>query len=129
MGNNFCPECGHPAQREEPAEAVAEAVAVGEVTDSAVRIAEIESKTAIALARIQAGMVDVEQVAELAHAEGVAEGLTAAVSPPEPESAPEPPAEPIVVVDDQEPEPEMPPAEHRAPAGQHRKPAGFFGGM
>lgn len=120
----YCAHCGNPLpEAEGPAEDVT-IVEAPEVNSAEVEIAKINADRDIRIARIGAGVVESEAVVELAHAEGVAEGLETAVAPPEP-----PPAEPVVVVDnnDEEPEPSIPPAE---PEEHHeRKPAkksGFF---
>lgn len=96
---NYCPECGSPYQRDEAAEiAAAESAAVGEVTDASVRIAEINAKKEIALARIAAGVMDAERDIDAARTEGKAEALEAIVNPPEPE--PELTPDPIVIMQD-----------------------------
>jgi hypothetical protein len=128
---NYCPGCGTKLERElehaaETAEHETESQ-TEEITDAAVEIARIEANRDVTIAKVQAGIVEhtaeVEQAAELAHAEGKAEGLETAIAPPEP-----PPAEPVVVVDNNdEPEPSIPPAE---PEEHHERKApakhGFF---
>lgn len=127
---NYCPGCGAKLNREiEEAEHHETEEQTEDVTGAAVRIAEIEANKEIKIAQINRGIVertsDVEMAAELAHAEGVAEGLETAVAPTEP-TAPEP----VVVVDNnEEPEPSIPPAEpaehHEPPKPKHK--SGLFG--
>jgi len=125
---NYCPGCGTKLEREiEHAEEHESEEQTEQITDSAVRIAEIEANKEVKIAQIQAGIVEhtaeVEQAADLAHAEGLAQGLETAIAPPEPA-----PAEPVVVVNDDAPEePSIPPAEpeehhERKPPAKH----GFF---
>lgn len=92
----------HPDMVEAPAETETEAV-----TDAAVRIAEIESETAITLARIGAKtettISEDDRDARIAELEGQLAGMAAtlaALQPPEPEPVP-------VVVAEPEPEPVM----------------------
>jgi hypothetical protein len=127
---NYCPGCGAKLNREvEEAEVHETETQTEQITDSAVEIARIEANRDVAVAKINAGVVEhsteVEQAAELAHAEGKAEGLETALAP-EPEPAPEP----VVVVNDDAPEePSIPPAEpeehHEPPKPKHK--SGFFG--
>ena len=129
---NYCPGCGTKLERElehavDSAEHETE-TQTEQITDSAVRIAEIEANKEVKIAQIQAGIVEhtteVETAAELAHAEGKAEGLETALVPPEP-----PPTEPVVVVDNNDTEePSIPPAEpehHEAPKPKPK--TGMFG--
>jgi hypothetical protein len=128
---NFCPGCGARLNREVEEAAEHETAAQAEeVTDAAVRIAEINANRDVKIAQIERGIAehtsDVETAAELAHAEGKAEGLETALAPAEPE-----PAEPVVVVNDEpEPEPSITPAEpethHEEPRAPKRK-TGIFG--
>jgi hypothetical protein len=106
----YCIHCGHELEHE-PAAAEAEAEAAEKISSDEVQIEQIRANKEVAIAKIQARVTEhveeVEQAAELAHAEGKAEGLETAIAP---EPAPEP--EPVVVVnDDPEPEPSIPPAE------------------
>lgn len=129
---NYCPGCGTKLNREQ--EAAAETAEhetetqTEEITDAAVEIARIEANRDIAVAKIGAGITEhvaeVEQAAELAHAEGKAEGLETAIAPEVPETPPEPV---VVVNDDQETEPSIPEAEpehHEAPKSSAKR--GFF---
>jgi hypothetical protein len=129
----FCPECGvnHHADDEVTEEVIA-ANTVAEVTANEVRIAEINAKKEIALAKIARGIAEAEELHEsevvTAHAQGEADGLREAITPPE---VPEP--EPIVLPDNL-PEPEPAPDtitladDHQDREPRHRKPQnGFFG--
>jgi hypothetical protein len=134
MGN-FCSECGSRIEHEPAAVEAAEEVAEKEVTAD-VRIAEIQAERDIKLAQIAARVeehtTDVEQAADLAHAEGKAEGMEAAIAPAE--TAPSP-AAPVVVVDqadepaaDAIPEPPVAEASAMEPAEHKRKSANWWGG-
>jgi hypothetical protein len=113
----FCPGCGTelPARvAAEEIEAEEHAAETEEVTDAAVKIAEIEAKRDVTIARISAGVAESDREADLAHAEGKAEGFEEALAPDEP-------AEPGIVIVDapeteepaEEPVMEMPePEEH-----------------
>lgn len=84
---------------------LAEPAPVVEVTEAAVKIAQIESDRDIALAKIAAKQIDPDLEAENAAMRAELETLRALVAPPEP--APEP--EPVVVVADPQDEPESEP--------------------
>lgn len=96
---------------------------VEEVTEAAVRIAQIEAERDVTLAKIQAKMVDPELEAENAALRAELETLRAIVSPPAPEVDPEPvvivqaddvaPEADVEVSEDEEtlPEPELVPEE------------------
>lgn len=125
---HYCPGCGTKLEHEvEDAEHRETEEQTEEVTDAAVKIAEIEAKRDVAVARISAGIAESEAVVEMAHAEGIAEGLETAVAPPEVPAAE--PASPVVVVNDEQEEPEsIPPAEHEhheEPKAAPKK-SGFF---
>lgn len=102
----YCPTCGVDHHAEPPpAETAADELA--EVTAAEVRIAEINAQRDVQLAKIGAGIAESETVADLAHAEGVAEGQADVIETLAPEPEPEP--EPVVIVDPgagAEPEPE-----------------------
>lgn len=95
---NFCPGCGTALNNPATAEPAAEVETAAEVVTAEVRIAEINAKRDVDLARINArvteNITEVEQVAELAAAEATAEALESVISPPETET----PDEPVVVV-------------------------------
>lgn len=100
----FCPECGadhHAAERAEREEAERAA-------DREVEIERLRTKRDIEVARIQASaakdIAEEEADADLARAEGRAEGMTEVIEAAAPESAPEPPEDegPVVVMDDAE---------------------------
>jgi hypothetical protein len=131
---NYCPECGSPLQGAPGViEAEAAVTEVAEVTASEVRIAEINAQKEITLARIQAGTFKDETVVELAveaaHAEGEADGLREALSPPDrvdvvEEGSPEPVVAPVVISDDHSaPEVDSPPdsEEHEHDTHARRK--------
>jgi hypothetical protein len=99
---SYCPECG--AVRAE-AESEPDVIVEAEHTEKPdVEIARIQADRDIKLAKITAGVAETDQVAELAHAEGVAEGMAEAIAPEVSDQAPE---TPVIVVDDN-PEPEAP---------------------
>lgn len=101
MDEHYCPMCGEHHAGETPAEAEAAAVieTAAEITSAEVEIARINAKRDVDLARISAGMADAERDQELAHAEGVIDGMRDVVETvaPEPEPAPEPDPEVVVV--------------------------------
>lgn len=107
-----------------PAEAI-EPESVEEITSAEVEIARINAKRDVDLAKINAGVAEhvaeVDQAAELAHAEGEAEGLREALEPEQPSETP-----PVVVMDDPSPEPETeapaPPEESSEPSSEHHEP-------
>src|SRR6266702_6029225 len=102
----FCPECGidhHVAAR-------AEADAVKAETDRAVEIARLETKRDIEVDRITAGAAtsisETEAEADVARAEGIAEGMENVIDAATPD-APAPEGDPIVITGPApEPEPE-----------------------
>lgn len=123
----FCENCG--AERHEAAEP--EVVVEAEHTESAdVEIARITADRDVKIAKISAGMVETETAVELAHAEGVTEGLEATVAPDEPAAD----APPVVVLNDDQGEemPEAPPEaeehheEPHEPRASHGANSGWF---
>jgi hypothetical protein len=94
----YCSHCGNPVEHETPVEAEAESVA--EVVSADVEIARINADKEIKLAqigaRVEEHVSEVDQAADLAHAEGVAEGMAEVITPPEPET----PESPVIVVED-----------------------------
>jgi hypothetical protein len=104
-----CPSCHQ--DYDAPGEA-AEAEAVEQISSDEVEIARIQAERDVTLARIQSKteehVAEVVVEADLAHAEGKAEGLETAIAPPVPEAEPEPVAV-IVNENEEEPEPEMAP--------------------
>ena len=103
--SHYCPMCGAVHGGEAEAEAIAEVAAVEEVSRADVEIARINADRDIRLARINAGVLDQERDAELAHAEGKAEGVVETLET----LAPDPEPAPVVVEADPEPEPELVP--------------------
>jgi hypothetical protein len=106
-----CPTCHQDYGDDSPATETIEPESVEEITAAEVEIAKIQANRDIKLAQIGAGVAEhvaeVDQAAELGHAEGKAEGLEEAITPPEPE----PSETPVVVVGDSPPpeEPEITP--------------------
>jgi hypothetical protein len=94
----YCQHCGNALPEVEAVEAEAEAgaVEVDTIASADVEIAKINAQRDVQLARIAAGAVDVDQAVDLAHAEGIAEGIVAASAPPDAEGDPAPPVEVIV---------------------------------
>jgi hypothetical protein len=97
----FCPECGidhHAAERAEREEA-------GHAADREVELARINRAADVKIAEIQARaastIAETEAESDVAHAEGVAEGMREVIETvapePEPAPAPAPEAEPIVI--------------------------------
>lgn len=100
----YCPECGQLRPEVENESEGVTIVEAPEVTANEVRIAEINAAKEIKLAQIAAGTFKDEVLMEAAvseaHAQGEADGLREAITPPD-----EP--EPVVIpVPDPEPEPE-----------------------
>ena len=135
---NYCPGCGtHLRAEVEEAELHETEAQTEEITDAAVRIAEIEANRDVAVAKIQAGITEhiagAEQAAELAHAEGKAEGLEEALAPAVTEDAANPS---VVIVDapdaESEDTPVAPPsAEEHSEPHEHKQSSygnrGWFG--
>jgi hypothetical protein len=94
----YCQHCGNALPEVEAAEVEAEAAAaeVDTIASADVEIAKINAQRDVQLARIAAGAVDVDQAVDLAHAEGIAEGIVAASAPPEAEGDQAPPVDVIV---------------------------------
>jgi hypothetical protein len=122
----FCTHCGNELPESEAVAEIA-ADAVVESVAAEVEIARIQADRDIQLAKLQLRATDVEQVAELAAAEAVADVLTDIVAPPE-----ETPQEPATVVVeaptqevDTEPAPtDMPRAEeHSEPHHETKSPS------
>jgi len=97
---NACPECGQAVP--EPEVVVEEAVDLEPVAEAEVRIAEIQADRDVAVAKIEARVVDDEIVAELAALRAEVEVLRAQAAPAEQEQqeavvvvAPEPEPEPV----------------------------------
>lgn len=95
----FCPECGadhHAAER-------AEVEAVKETVDRDIEIERLRTKRDIEVARITAGAAEriseAEAEQEVAHAEGVVEGVEAVLSPAVTEEPEDPEPEVIDVSD------------------------------
>jgi hypothetical protein len=127
----FCPTCGidhHVAERAEE-----------QAADRAVELARIEANRDITIAKITANVTrdtaDVDQAAELARAEGKAEGMETAIDGAAVDQAPElGDGEPIVVSapdaePELEPEPELapPPAPPSSPSSPSSS-AGWWAG-
>jgi hypothetical protein len=124
----YCQHCGNPIERETPAEAEVEAVE--ETASAEVEIERIRADKEVKIAQINARVVEnvteVDQAAELAHAEGKAEGMEEALSPGSPEPATDAPDVVVQTVADDEPEettapapepsdaPTGPPSEHKS---------------
>ncbi len=129
---SFCPECGidhHAAERAEADAAKAE-------TDRAVEIARLETKRDIEVARINAGAAtaisETEAEADVARAEGIAEGMETVIDSAAPD-APEPGGDPIIVTEpapepepESEPVPDVPPPPEAGPVARHGKSKGWF---
>lgn len=129
MDDHFCPFCGEHHGHALP-ESEAEVDVAAEVTTAEVRIAEIQADRDIKLARITAGIVDQERDEALAHAEGENEAFREVLAPEPPEETE--PAEPPVVVVNDEPEPEetLPEpseTEHHESHASHGASASWFG--
>ncbi len=126
-GEHWCPLCGDHDHSLPEVEAAAEVDVAAEVTSAEVEIERIRAQKEISLAKIQAGTfrdeVVVEAAVEAAHAEGEADGLREALTPPEPvvEEAPAP----VVINDvsdvDIAPEVQEPPEHDEAPPSKPRK--------
>lgn len=126
---NYCPGCGTQLEREiehAEGEAVETEQQTEEITDAAVEIARIEANRDVMIKKIDAGIAEhvaeVDTAAELAHAEGEAEGMERVI---EAASPPETPDAPVVVVPDNPPpeEPEItpPPAEDSTEPSEHHE--------
>jgi hypothetical protein len=129
-----CPTCHQDYGEDAPPVETIEPESVEEVTSAEVEIARINAKRDVDLAKINAGVAEhvseVDQAAELAHAEGEADGLREALEPePAPEihvDAPEP--EPIP---EEVPDAAPPPAESSEPSEHKHSGYGssaWFGG-
>lgn len=126
---HYCSVCGDGAHSMPRDEAQAEVETAAELTAAEVEIARINADRDIKLARINAGVIETEQVAELAHAEGKAEGMAEVIeaAAPEPE---QPPVIELPPAPEPEPEPEPmqpPPADESREPRPPAKPKGFFG--
>lgn len=125
----FCPECGADHHATERAEEEAER----ERVNAEIEIKRLETKRDIEVARIQAGaardIAETEAEADVAHAEGVVEGMTGTLETiagdPEPEEPPvvevvaDEPAEPVI---EESAEAEPPEAEPVGAGRDHRNP-------
>lgn len=117
----YCPECGadhHAAERAEREE-------TERLADREVEIERLRTKRDIEVARIQASaakdIAEEEADADLAHAEGIAEGMAEVIDAASPDPEPEPEPVPVIVDAPAEPEPEVPAPPVTEESGHERR--------